>query len=908
MYDRSLDMFVPHNHPNLANLLPSRFGLTSLRSNITVRDFSYIYNNYDYSYLPYFNQDSLIIIDGYGVGGVGNRTMRGVMYDADMDGSPHIMKKNKVMAPESMMLKSEESSVPPPSPEPQPTTTSTDQAPKEESKEEAEPIRENFQETAFFKPHLITDTNGDVQIEFEVPDSLTSWNVYIHAMTKDLKFMTQKKETITSKDLMVRPYVPRFFREGDEANLKVVMNNATDQTLDGEVSLVILDPETQEDKSQDFGLTVKTQNWQALGKQSANVSWKVKAPNKLGIYAFKVIAKTKDLSDGELRPLPVLPSRMHLVQSKFVTLKQDQTRTLYIPDLEKSSQDQTLIHQSLILNVDAQLVYTAIKALPYLVDYPYECVEQTLNRFLCTGIVSSLYKKYPEVAQMAKEFSKRETQLEPWKKEDPNRKMSLEETPWLNVAEGGSKEMDKLINVLDPKIALAQKEMALDKLQKAQNNDGSFPWWSGGPGNPYMTLYLMHGFGKAQEFDVEVPQEMIRKSWVYLASYFRNYYAQKMIKEDFGYEFITFLNYVLSCYKDPKYYIGTFTIKERQEMLEYSFKHWKKHSPYLKAYLSLTLMRMDKPAEAKLVMESIMDSAKTKEDQGTFWAREDRSWLWYNDNIESHAFILRALQEVMPDNQEKLDGLILWILLNKKMNQWKSTKATSEVIYSLVYTMHRQKTFGQKEGVKIQLGKNEYTMEFLPNKYTGDKNQIVIAPNDIIPTTMAKAQVTKTGPGFAFASMTWHYSTEKMPDESRGDYLSVNRSYFLRKHEGDKFVLYPLVEGTEIAIGDQIEVHLSIASKHPMEYVHLRDPRGSGFEPENQVSGHHWDLGLYWYEEIRDSGANFFFEWLPQGEYTFKYRVRANMSGKFKVGPAVIQSMYAPEFSAFSSGTILEVK
>jgi uncharacterized protein YfaS (alpha-2-macroglobulin family) len=79
-------------------------------------------------------------------------------------------------------------------------------------------------------------------------------------------------------------------------------------------------------------------------------------------------------------------------------------------------------------------------------------------------------------------------------------------------------------------------------------------------------------------------------------------------------------------------------------------------------------------------------------------------------------------------------------------------------------------------------------------------------------------------------------------------------------------------------------------------------------EPENAVSRYRWDLGIGWYEETRDSGTNFFFEWLPQGEYTFKYRLRANMAGTFKVSPATLQSMYAPEFSAYSAGAVLTVK
>src|SRR5581483_5328014 len=96
-------------------------------------------------------------------------------------------------------------------------------------------------------------------------------------------------------------------------------------------------------------------------------------------------------------------------------------------------------------------------------------------------------------------------------------------------------------------------------------------------------------------------------------------------------------------------------------------------------------------------------------------------------------------------------------------------------------------------------------------------------------------------------------------------------------------------------------------SKAASEYVHLNDPRGAGFEPEDATSKWKWNLGIGWYEEVRDSGANFFFETLPAGEYTFKYRVRASMAGTFKVGPATLQSMYAPEFTAYSAGNVVPV-
>jgi len=99
--------------------------------------------------------------------------------------------------------------------------------------------------------------------------------------------------------------------------------------------------------------------------------------------------------------------------------------------------DPTRIDEQLVVTVDAQLFYGLLEALPYLINYPYECTEQTLNRFLSTGILTSLYSRYPQVARMAEVLSKRETVYETFDSADPNRKMSLEETPWLIPAREG---------------------------------------------------------------------------------------------------------------------------------------------------------------------------------------------------------------------------------------------------------------------------------------------------------------------------------------------------------------------------------------------------------------------------------------------------------------------------------------
>ncbi|MFI5181968.1 MAG: alpha-2-macroglobulin [Thermoanaerobaculia bacterium] len=908
MYDRSLDLFAPHRPPSPLSLYPNLLRPVTSRITLGMGQTFYLESSGfgDVPGWPAPRPDRLKFEEGYGIGGPGRRGMVGGALGGRPGSSP-------VPAPAMAMkaARSDQAANAPSSPMAEEARPEDQGRLAVTSAGPSSPVtlRSDFSETAFFVPQLLTGSDGSATIEFTVPDSVTSWNVWVHAITRDLRGGSLRKETRTVKELMVRPYIPRFLREGDEAELKVVVNNASERELAGRVVLDVIDPETNGSLLSGFGLSAASsaQPFSAKAGGGTSLSFRLKAPSGVKTVAFKVVATAGDLSDGELRPLPVLPGRMHLVQSRFVTLRNRDAKTLRFEDLAAlaANPDPTLLNEQMVVTVDAQLFFTVLKALPYLVNFPYECTEQTLNRFVSTGIVSSLYKDYPAVAKMAAEFAKRTTPLETWDAADPNRKMALEEMPWLVDARGGRDAGYGLTNVLDPRIAKADRDAALAKLRKTQTAVGGFPWWPGGPPSPYMTLYLLHGFAKAAEFGVEVPKDMVQRAWGYVASHYRSESASCM-KNDGCWEWVTFLNYVSTSFPDPSWSEGAFTPEERKGMLDFSFRHWRQHSPMLKGYLALTLSRMGRSADAKLVWASVMDSAKTNDEQGTFWAPEDRSWLWYNDTIETQAFALRTLLELSPSDP-RADGLVQWLLLNKKLNQWKSTRATAEVIYSLVHYLKKTGALGIPEDATVTVGNRKVAFTFEPDRYTGEKNRIVVPGEQIDPKTTSSVIVEKKGKGFLFASAAWHYSTEKLPAEDRGDFFRVSRRYFLRENTGREWVLKPLSDGAVLRPGDEIEVQLSLRTKSEAEYVQLRDPRGAGFEPVSTASRWKWDLGLSYYEEVRDSAANFFFERLPVGEYTFKYRVRAAMGGTFRVGPATVQSMYAPEFNAFSAGAVLSV-
>ncbi len=906
MYDRSLDIFAPHHPPSVMSLYPARTGTLAWDPalGLAPRAFSEDSVLAKVPSFPAFRPDQLASLGGYGIGGPGVRggVVGGVVGGVRAERMPATARA----AQEGMVAKDKASMLEEAKEAPAPGKPGEAEA-ASGVQEAAIPLRSNFVETAFWEPHLLTGSDGSAAVEFTVPDSVTAWRVFVHGVTQELMGGVLEKEARTVKDLMVRPYLPRFFREGDAAELRIMVNNASDKDMSGEVAIEVFDPSTNENLAPAFGLParVPARPFTVKAGGGSPVTFPLAAPARVGTVAFKVTARAGAFSDGELRPLPVLPGRMHLVQSRFATLREGKPRELVFADLKKND-DPTRINDQLVVTVDAQLFYGLLEALPYLVNYPYECTEQTLNRFLSTGILTSLYDRYPSVARMAEALSRRETLYETFDQADPNRKMSLEETPWLIEARGGRGAGFGMEKVLDPKIARAQREASLAKLLKAQTSLGAFPWWPGGPPSPYMTLYIVHGFSKALEFGVSLPKEPVVRAFAYLHRHYIDEVVRELMAHDTGWEFVTFLNYTISNFPDTSWTGGVFSDKDRQEMLVFSFKHWKEHSPYLKGFLALTLKRSTRLKDAALVWDSVMDSARTTEDEGTSWAPEDRGWLWYNDTIETHAFALRTLMELEPKDARS-EALVQWLFLNKKLNHWKSTKATAEVIYSVAYFLKATGALGVRESVAVDACRTQTTFVFEPDQYTGKKNQVII-PGEKVTSECAAVKVSNEGKGLAFASATWHFSTDRLPEKGEGDLFAVERTYYRREKRGGETVLQPLADGAALSVGDEVEVHLSIRARHPAEYVQVRDPRPSGCEPVTLTSGYKWDVGLVRYEEIRDSGTNFFMEWLPQGEYMLKHRLRCAMAGTFKAAPATLQSMYAPEFAAYSAGTLVTIR
>ena len=171
------------------------------------------------------------------------------------------------------------------------------------------------------------------------------------------------------------------------------------------------------------------------------------------------------------------------------------------------------------------------------------------------------------------------------------------------------------------------------------------------------------------------------------------------------------------------------------------------------------------------------------------------------------------LLEIRPKDPH-VDGIVQWLMLNKKLNQWKSSRATAEVLYTLAKYLNGQGLLGKREEVQVTAGGETAKMEFSPEKFE-PKHQIRFETSKSNPAALSTIEFKKQTPGLAFASATWRFSTDK-PEliEENGDFFKVSRRYFLRELKGSSYVLRPLAEGTTVKVGDSVEVQIDLSTKH----------------------------------------------------------------------------------------------
>ncbi len=764
--------------------------------------------------------------------------------------------------------------------------------------------RKNLQETAFFEPHLTTDDKGVVRMTFTMPEALTKWRFLGFAHDTALRSGALSGETVTAKDLMCQPNPPRFLREGDEIEFTAKVSNLSDKPQQGTARLTFADAITLESRDAALALQNAEQAFDVPAKESRTISWRIKVPDGAGFLTFKATASTATLADGEEGMIPVLSRRQLVTESITLPIRDVATREFELKKLLESATSDTLRHQSVTVEVVSQPAWYAVMALPYLMEYPHECAEQTFNRWYANQLARHIAQSDPKIRRVFDAWRNAPKTLEsPLLKNQDLKSLLIEETPWLRDAGNETEARRNVAILFDDNRIDSESARMMKRLTEMQNNDGSWPWFPGGPGSEYITLYLVTGTGRLQQLGVKIDNQHALRALDYLdAQITKRFNEIKPADHNLNHydSFIAMYLYGRSFYIKQRP-IGEPNKQAVDFYIAQAAKNWAEQKSLMtRCHSALGLLRFGHKEVPNAIVASLRENARNTDELGMHW-RSNENYSWHQAPIETQAMIIETFREVASDDKA-VDDCQVWLLKQKQTQGWKSTKATADAVYALL--LGGANKLASDALVSVELGgvavkpeNVEVGTGFYQKKFAASE----------VKTEMGKVKLTKTDKGVSWGSLHWQYLEDVSkitPHE--GNPLEVKKSLFVKRTIAQGKVL-EAVKGP-LAPGDELVTRIEIRVDREMEYVHLKNQRGSGTEPMNVLSQYKWQDGLGYYEMTKDTADHFFIEHLPRGTYVFETSSRIQLRGQYPSGIAEIQCMYAPEFNSHSASTLIEVK
>jgi uncharacterized protein YfaS (alpha-2-macroglobulin family) len=765
--------------------------------------------------------------------------------------------------------------------------------------------RKNLDELAFFLPHLTTDEQGAVRMEFTMPEALTKWKFMGFAHDKELRSGYLEDSVVTAKDLMVEPNPPRFLREGDVLEFSVKVTNQSQVKQSGKVRLALADLRTTNSIDAALGNTNPDQAFELEPGTSKSFFWRLTVPDDQGPIAYKAVGASEKLSDGEEGAIPVLSKRVLVTESIALPIRGPATRTFDFKKLEESAKSNTLKHQTLTVQMTSQPAWYAVLALPYLMEYPYECSEQTFNRLYANALARHIAQSDPKIRRVFDQWKNTPALDSPLQKNQDLKAVTVEETPWLRDAVKESEARRNVGILFDDNRLNEETARTVKKLAEMQYADGMWPWFPGGPGNEYITLYITTGYGRLRHLGVKVDQAPAIKSLTRLDAWmdriFRDILRHGHPEENHLSSVIALYLYGRSFYLEDKP-----IAREHQEAVDYwkgqARQYWLKlANRQSQAHLALALTRFGEQETPRGIMNSIRERSVSNEEMGMFWRDTEHSLFWYHAPIETQAVMIEAFAEVAND-PNAVEECKVWLLKQKQTQNWKTTKATADAVYALL--LRGDNLLSSDALVEVSLANNPIKPEKV-EAGTGFYEERFVRGE--IKPEMGHVTFKKTDAGVSWGSLHWQYleDVSKVTAHDVGP-LKLEKAVFKRTYTKKGRVLEE-VKGP-VGVGDELVIRVVLRTDRDMEYVHLKDGRGSGTEPVNVLSRYKYQDGLGYYESTKDTASHFFIDYLPKGTYVFEYAVRVQHRGTYPTGLAELQCMYAPEFNSHSGSVMLEVK
>ncbi|HEX9161000.1 MAG TPA: alpha-2-macroglobulin family protein, partial [Thermoanaerobaculia bacterium] len=728
-------------------------------------------------------------------------------------------------------------------------------------------VRSDFSSTAFWKPDVVTGPDGLARVSFKFPESLTTWRATARAVTPATQVGMGSSTAKTNMPLMVRLQAPRFFVAGDRATISAIINNNSNE------------PMTVTSQIEVEGVTLEnrqptTENRRVIPPHGESRADWIVAAEHAGTAKLRVSGRSASRGDAMEKTFTVYEHGIDKLIARSGKLRGSEAVVKL--DLPHERRDTALTVQ-----VQPSLAVTMLDALPYLIDYPYGCTEQTMSRFLPAAIVARTLAKNG-----------------------------------LHIPRTGK------LGELDEVTA---RSMA--RLYDFQHADGGWGWWKQGDSDDFMTAYVVWGFAVAREGGLDVDGNAVRRAIDFL--------DQRLVQHESEPQGQTWMLHAIAAWRAAANE-RSITAPERRAFDD-AFEHREHLTAYSRALLALTAHDFG-DQRAGVLVRNLEDGVKIDRDpassvlgprssavpetMGTaHWGEDDFWWRWFDGPVESTAFALQALVRIDPQNR-LIEPVMNWLVKNRRGAQWNNTRDTAIAILALNDYLAVSREFEGDVAYELSVnGRVVASRHVSASDILGAPSRFAIDAGlvrDVNEIRIRRTGGRENAPIY-FAAEARMVSLEE-PVKAAGNEIFVRRDYvrlagrptLLRGTAYDK---EPLLDNGSAASGERVEVVVNIETKNDYDYLMFEDLKPAGLEAVALQSGAplfarevHSGRMAWVYQELRDRKVALFIDHLPQGVWEIRYTLRAEVPGEFHALPLLGEAMYVPEIRANGEEVRMSVK
>lgn len=766
---------------------------------------------------------------------------------------------------------------------------------KDEAKESPQ-LRENLNETAFFYPTLQTDENGVVSMKFTLPESLTTWRFMGIAHDQDMNNTYIENEAIAQKTVMVQPNMPRFIRQGDQATLSARLFNTSEKAVKGTAKVEILLPENEK------VVYSKTQAYSIAANGSSNVQFTIDAQPEAfdaPLYICRVTAVGDGYSDGEQHYLPVLSNEEWVTNTVPFTQHEPGTKTIdltkIIPENVRSTK--------LTVEYTNNPAWLMIQALPYVSNPNDKNAISLVCAYYANSIAESIMNASPKIKRIVelwgKETGSETSLMSNLQKDQELKELILNETPWVLDAENEAEQKAALVRFFDENNIKQTLSSTLGKLKDLQNGDGSWSWWEGMNGSPYMTMSVTTTLVRLNQMigEQSSTKKMLNKAFDYMAADIADEVKElkKLEKKgeknlrpselavDYLYSIALSGRSLSSSAKSNHDYLVKLLAKKTRELTIYG-----------KAVSAIILGKNGYTDKANTYLQSIKEYSVYTEEMGRYFDTRKAYYSWFDYKIPTEVAAIEAYKILLPEDKQTVEDMQRWLLMSKRTQAWDTPINSVNAVYAFLGNQEQTMTTLQDQGENTVLKVDGKALE-LPQATAG-VGYVKTSKTD---GEMKSFEAEKTSSGTSWGAVYAQFfqPVTEIADAASG--ITVTRELIPLSQTTKQ----PNAQTTSFKVGDKVKVRITVKADRDYDFVQVLDKRAACLEPVKQLSGYHWG----YYCAPKDYTTAYYFDRLSKGTHVVETEYFIDREGEYQTGTCTAQCAYAPEYTGRSQGLKLKV-